>query len=86
MASRSNPSTLSTAYDSDPVAAVDLVAYLDAQNDDGHGWSILADASAPSIVQSGAILVAGTQAHAHAHVRVLAIDATVRSTSKSCRS
>lgn len=55
------------------MATVDLAADLNAQDDDGHGWSTLADASDPSILQSGAILVAGNQ-HAHARVRILAVD------------
>jgi len=55
------------------MAGVDLVADLNALDDDGHGWSTLAEASDQSIVQPGAILVVGNQ-HALAKVRILAVD------------
>ena len=38
---------------------VDLVADLNAQDDEGLGWSTLADAHAPERVWSGAMLLAG---------------------------
>ena len=52
---------------------LDLVAELDAQDDDGLGWSTLADARAPERVRSGAMLLAGNS-QAQAVVRVVAID------------
>ena len=51
----------------------DLEADLNAQDDDGHGWSTLADAHDPDRVQPGAMLLAGN-AHAMAVVRVVAVD------------
>ncbi len=51
---------------------LDLVVDLNAQGDDGLGWSTLADAHAPERVRSGAMLLAGSQAQAV--VRVVAID------------
>lgn len=53
--------------------AIDLVADLNAQDDDGLGWSRLADAARPEQVRSGALLVAGNR-HAQAVVRVTAVD------------
>ncbi len=53
---------------------VDLVADLNAQDDDGFGWSTLADARQPDRVIPGSMLLAGNQA-AQAVVRVVAIDA-----------
>lgn len=53
--------------------SVDLVADLNAQDDDGLGWSTLADARRPEIVQPGAMLLAGN-AQAHAVVRVASVD------------
>ena len=52
---------------------LDLVADLNAQDDDGLGWSTLADARAPERVRSGAMLLAGNS-QAQAVVRVVAID------------
>ena len=51
----------------------DLIADLNAQDDDGLGWSILADAAAPDRVRPGAMLLAGNQ-EAQAVVRVVAVD------------
>jgi len=53
--------------------ALDLVADLNAQDDDGLGWSTLADAIAPDRVHPGAVLLAGND-HARAVVRVVAVD------------
>ncbi len=53
---------------------VDLVADLNAQDDDGLGWSVLTDARAPELVRPGAMLLAGDQ-HGRAVVRVVAVDA-----------
>lgn len=53
---------------------LELVADLNAQDDDGHGWSTLQDAIDPGTVRPGVVLVAGDR-HAHARVRILAVDA-----------
>ena len=52
---------------------VDLVADLNALDDDGLGWSTLADASDPHDVRPGVRLVAGNR-NASAVVRVTAVD------------
>ena len=52
---------------------LDLVADLNAQDDDGLGWSTLADAIAPDRVRPGAMLLAGNS-QARAVVRVVAVD------------
>ena len=52
---------------------LDLVADLNAQDDDGLGWSTLADAAAPDRVRPGAMLLAGNH-QAQAVVRVMTID------------
>jgi hypothetical protein len=52
---------------------LDLVADLNAQDDDGLGWSTLADAIAPDRVRPGAVLLAG-DSQARAVVRVIAVD------------
>ena len=52
---------------------LDLVADLNAQDDDGLGWSTLADAVEPDRVRPGAMLLAGDE-HARAVVRVVAVD------------
>ena len=52
---------------------VDIVADLNAQDDDGPGWSTLSSAVDPSLVVPGALLVAGN-AQARAAVRVIAVD------------
>ena len=52
---------------------IDLVADLNAEDDDGLGWSVLQDARDPSRVRPGAMLVAGNR-HAEAVVRVVAVD------------
>jgi hypothetical protein len=52
---------------------LDLVADLNAQDDDGLGWSTLADAVSPDRVQPGAMLLAGNS-QAWAVVRVVAVD------------
>lgn len=53
--------------------ALDIVADLNAQDDDGLGWSTLADASDPSRVVPGALLLAGNEG-ATAVVRIVAVD------------
>ena len=52
---------------------IDLVADLNAQDDDGQGWSTLDDAVDPSRVRPGAMLLAGNDT-AQAVVRVVAVD------------
>jgi hypothetical protein len=52
---------------------IDLLADLNAQDDDGLGWSTLADAPDPSRVRAGAMLLAGNR-HGQAVVRVMAVD------------
>ncbi len=52
---------------------LDLVADLNAQDDDGLGWSTLADAVSPDRVRPGAMLLAGND-QARAVVRVVAVD------------
>ncbi len=52
---------------------LDLNADLNAQDDDGLGWSTLADATAPERIHPGAMLLAGNT-QAQAVVRVIAID------------
>ncbi len=52
---------------------IDLLADLNAMDDDGLGWSVLADARDPDKVRPGAVLLAGNVA-GQAVVRVVAID------------
>jgi hypothetical protein len=51
----------------------DLIADLNAEDDDGLGWPTLADARQPSRVRSGAVLLAGNR-YGQAVIRVTAID------------
>ena len=53
--------------------SLDIIADLNAQDDDGLGWSTLADAANPSRVVPGAMLLAGNEA-ATAVVRIVAVD------------
>jgi hypothetical protein len=52
---------------------IDLVADLNAQDDDGLGWSTLGEAKNPDRVWPGAMLLAGNAA-GRAVVRVVAVD------------
>ena len=52
---------------------LDLVADLNDQDDDGLGWSTLADAADPERIRPGAMVLAGNS-QAHAVVRVVAVD------------
>jgi hypothetical protein len=52
---------------------IDLVADLNAEDDDGLGWSVLSDARDASRVRPGAMLVAGNH-QSMAVVRVMAVD------------
>ncbi len=54
-------------------AEIDLVADLNAQDDDGNGWSLLRDARDPARVGVGRMLLAGNS-QATAVVRVTAVD------------
>lgn len=51
---------------------IDLEADLNAQDDDGLGWSTLADARDPSRVRAGAMLLAGNR-YGQAVVRVVVV-------------
>lgn len=53
---------------------LELITDLNAQDDDGHGWSTLNDATERDAVQPGVVLVAGDR-HARASVRILSVDA-----------
>lgn len=53
--------------------SIEITADLNAQDDDGLGWSTLAGAANPSRVVPGAMLLAGNEA-ATAVVRIVAID------------
>jgi hypothetical protein len=52
---------------------IDLIADLNAEDDDGLGWSTLSDARDASRVRPGVTLVAGNR-HARAVIRVVAVD------------
>jgi hypothetical protein len=52
---------------------IDLVADLNAEDDDGLGWSTLTEARDPDQVRPGAMLLAGNTA-GQAVVRVIAVD------------
>ena len=52
---------------------LDLVADLNAQDDDGFGWSTLTDAVTPERVRPGSMLLAGNR-HAQAVVRIVGVD------------
>lgn len=52
---------------------VDLVADLNAQDDDGLGWSLLTDARYPDRVRPGSMLLAGNP-QAMAVVRIVAVN------------
>ena len=52
---------------------VDLVADLNAQDDDGLGWTTLVDARHPARVKAGALLLAGNR-NGQAIVRIGAVD------------
>jgi hypothetical protein len=53
--------------------SIDIVADLNAHDDDGLCWSTLSSAVDPSLIRCGAILVAGN-ARAQSAVRVIALD------------
>ncbi len=41
---------------------LDLIADLNAEDDDGLGWSVLTDARVPEQVRRGALILAGNRA------------------------
>ena len=53
---------------------IELVADLNAQDDDGLGWSTMSSAVDPASIAVGRVLIAGN-AHAQASVQVVAVDA-----------
>jgi hypothetical protein len=61
---------------------IDLSADLNAQDDDGLGWSTIADAHEPDRVRPGSMLLVRNR-YGQAVVRILAIDDTARFTSRS---
>ena len=52
---------------------IDVIADLNAEDDDGLGWSTLSDARNADCVRPGAMLLAGNES-AKAVVRVVAVD------------
>ena len=52
---------------------LDLIADLNAEDDDGFGWSTLADASQPERVVPGAMLLVGNR-YGQSVVRIVAVD------------
>lgn len=52
---------------------IDLIADLNAEDDDGLGWSTLADARTPHRIASGAMVLAGN-CSGQAVVRIVAVD------------
>ncbi|HVA43097.1 MAG TPA: hypothetical protein VNF50_06415 [Acidimicrobiales bacterium] len=52
---------------------IDVAADLNAQDDEGLGWSTLSDAAEPERVRPGAMLLAGND-QAQAVVRIVAVD------------
>ena len=54
-------------------AQIDLVADLNAEDDEGLGWSTLSEARDPARIRPGVMLVAGNR-HAQAVVRVVSVD------------
>ena len=60
-------------HDARQAVRIDLVADLNAQDDDGFGWSLLSQARHPETVGIGAVLLVGNS-DAVAVVRVVAVD------------
>lgn len=52
---------------------VDLIADLNAQDDDGLGWSTLAEARTPDRIAPGVMVLAGNR-FGQAVVRIVAVD------------
>lgn len=57
----------------DPMNDLDFMADLNAEDDDGLGWSTLTDAHPPEGARPGAMLLAGN-GQAQAVVRVVTVD------------
>lgn len=55
------------------ITEIDLQADLNAEDDDGLGWSTLADARVAERIKPGAMILAGNKA-AQAVVRIVAVD------------
>lgn len=55
------------------IPPIQLRSDLNAEDDEGENWALLAKAADPSEVQVGAVLVAGTPRH-WAVVRITAVD------------
>jgi len=56
------------------VPRIELAADLNGQDDDGNGWSMLADPADPTSVQPGMVLLAGNR-QATARERILSVEA-----------
>lgn len=54
--------------------AIDLRADLNAEDDEGRWWSLLTDATDPTLVRPGAVLVAGSERY-WSVVRIEQVDA-----------
>jgi hypothetical protein len=52
---------------------IDLIADLNAEDDEGLGWSVMSDARDASQVRPGVMLVAGNR-YGQAVVRIVAVD------------
>lgn len=52
---------------------LDLIADLNAEDDDGFGWSTLSAAAHPELIVPGAMLLAGNR-YGRAVVRIVAVD------------
>jgi hypothetical protein len=52
---------------------IDLIADLNAEDDEGLGWSLLADARTPDRISPGAMVLAGNR-FGQAVVRIVAVD------------
>lgn len=52
---------------------IDLIADLNAEDEDGLGWSTLADARSPDRIAAGAMVLAGNRL-GQAVVRIVAVD------------
>jgi hypothetical protein len=65
---------MNTPESDEPMSlGIDITADLNAQDDDGHGWSTMSRAIRPAAVRVGAMLLAGNS-QATAVVRVIAVD------------
>ncbi len=74
-----------TPHDARLGETIDLVADLNAQDDDGLGWSLLSSALDPANVKVGSMLLAGNS-EAIAVLRVVAVDDEGRSIASDAES